>query len=136
MVFENNANNEFEFPERESAPDEVEERYAPAPSAIEEEEEEKSYYITFKKPFVFEDETYNGVDLSGLEDLSARDMIATQRSMERSGSINVIPEMSLEYACLFAARASGLPQEFFQSLPPREAIKVKNRVTSFFYGEE
>lgn len=63
-------------------------------------------------------------------------MIATQRSMERSGSINVIPEMSLEYACLFAARASGLPQEFFQSLPPREAIKVKNRVTSFFYGEE
>ena len=133
MVFENNAN-EFEFPERESAPDEVEERYAPAPSAIE--EEENSYYITFKKPFVFEDETYTGVDLSGLEDLSARDMIATQRSMERSGSINVIPEMSLEYACIFAARASGLPQEFFQSLPPREAIKVKNRVTSFFYGEE
>jgi hypothetical protein len=100
------------------------------------EEPDGGYYITFKKPFVWEDETYTGVDLSGLEDLSARDMISTQRMMERSGSINVLPEMSLEYACIFASKASGLPQEFFQSLPPREAIKIKNRVTSFFYGEE
>lgn len=103
---------------------------------VDTEEPDGGYYITFKKPFVWEDETYTGVDLSGLEDLSARDMISTQRMMERSGSINVLPEMSLEYACIFASKASGLPQEFFQSLPPREAIKVKNRVTSFFYGEE
>lgn len=105
-------------------------------SSADTEEPDGGYYITFKKPFVWEDETYTGVDLSGLEDLSARDMISTQRMMERSGSINVLPEMSLEYACIFASKASGLPQEFFQSLPPREAIKVKNRVTSFFYGEE
>lgn len=105
-------------------------------SSADTEEPDGGYYITFKKPFVWEDETYTGVDLSGLEDLSARDMIATQRMMERSGSINVLPEMSLEYACIFASKASGLPQEFFQSLPPREAIKIKNRVTSFFYGEE
>lgn len=103
---------------------------------VDTEEPDGGYYITFKKPFVWEDNTYTGVDLSGLEDLSARDMISTQRMMERSGSINVLPEMSLEYACIFASKASGLPQEFFQSLPPREAIKVKNRVTSFFYGEE
>ena len=106
------------------------------PESADTEEPDGGYYITFKKPFVWEDETYTGVDLSGLEDLSARDMISTQRMMERSGSINVLPEMSLEYACIFASKASGLPQEFFQSLPPREAIKVKNRVTSFFYGEE
>ena len=76
------------------------------------------------------------MDLSGLEDLSARDMIQTQRTMERSGSINVLPEMSLEYACIFASKATDLPPEFFQELPPREAIKVKNRVTNFFYGGE
>lgn len=107
----------------------------PAPATVKE-APENDYYIKFKKPFFWEDETYEGVDLSGLENLSARDMIATQRAMERSGSINVLPEMSLEYACIFAARATGLPQEFFQSLPPREAIRVKNKVTSFFYGEE
>lgn len=106
------------------------------PESADTEEPDGGYYITFKKLFVWEDNTYTGVDLSGLEDLSARDMISTQRIMERSGSINVLPEMSLEYACIFASKASGLPQEFFQSLPPREAIKIKNRVTSFFYGEE
>ena len=63
-------------------------------------------------------------------------MIQTQRTMEKSGSINVLPEMSLEYACIFAAKATKLPVEFFQELPPKEAIKVKNRVTNFFYGAE
>ena len=100
------------------------------------EAEDEEMYIKFRKPYKFEDETYEGVDLSGLEDLSAHDMIATQRAMERSGSINMIPEMSLEYACIFASKATKLPVEFFQWLPPREAIKVKNRVTSFFYGGE
>ena len=108
----------------------------PATEPAKEELPDEGYYIRFRKPYYFEDETYDGVDLSGLEDLSARDMIATQRTMERSGSINVLPEMSLEYACIFASKASGLPVEFFQELPPREAIKVKNRVTNFFYGEE
>lgn len=93
-------------------------------------------YIKFAKPFAFEDETYDGVDLTCLENMSAADMIATQRTMERSGSINVIPEMSLEYACIFAAKATKLPVEFFQALPPKEAIKVKNRVTNFFYSAD
>ena len=132
MVFEKASDKNIEIGTDEMTPV----GSAPETSADTEEIEDGGYYITFKKPFVWEDETYTGVDLSGLEDLSARDMIATQRMMERSGSINVLPEMSLEYARIFASKASGLPQEFFQSLPPREAIKVKNRVTSFFYGEE
>jgi hypothetical protein len=107
---------------------------AAAPEA--EDSAEKSYYIKFKKPYKFDDDFYDGVDLSGLEDLSARDMIQTQRAMEKSGSINVLPEMSLEYACIFASKATGFPVEFFQELPPREAIKVKNRVTNFFYGAD
>lgn len=98
--------------------------------------DEDQYKIVFKKPFVWEDETYTEIDLSGLEDLSARDMIQTQRVMERSGSINVLPEMSLEYACIFASKATGMPVEFFQALPPKEAAKLKNKITSFFYGED
>lgn len=98
--------------------------------------EEDEYYIKFRKPYKFDGETYEGVDLSGLEDLSALDMIQTQRTMERSGSISVLPEMSLEYACIFASKATKMPVEFFQELPPKEAIKVKNRVTNFFYGAD
>ena len=100
------------------------------------EQEENKYLIKFRKPFIFEDETYKEIDLSGLEDLSARDMIQAQRTMERSGSINVLPEMSLEYACIFASKATKMPVEFFQALRPKEAIKVKNKVTNFFYGED
>jgi len=107
-----------------------------AAEAAEPEQEENKYLIKFRKPFTFEDETYTEIDLSGLEDMSARDMIQAQRIMEKSGSINVLPEMSLEYACIFAAKATKMPVEFFQSLPPKEAIKIKNRVTNFFYGED
>ena len=99
-------------------------------------QEENKYLIKFRKPFIFEDETYKEIDLSGLEVLSAKDMIQAQRTMERSGSINVLPEMSLEYACIFASKATKIPVEFFQALPPKEAIKVKNKVTNFFYGED
>lgn len=107
---------------------------APAPAP--EPEEENKYVIKFRKPFIWEDNTYAEVDMSGLEGLSAKDMIAAQRTMERSGSINVLPEMSLEYACIFASKATKMPVEFFQALPPKEAIKVKNKVTNFFYGED
>lgn len=100
------------------------------------EAEENKYLIKFRKPFVWEDNTYTEIDMSGLEDLSAKDMIQAQRTMERSGSINVLPEMSLEYACIFASKATKMPVEFFQALPPKEAIKVKNKVTNFFYGED
>jgi len=102
----------------------------------EEPDENGKYYVKFRKPYRFNDQEYTGIDLSGLEDLTARDMIATQRKMEREGNISVMPEMSLEYACIFAAKATGLPVEFFQWLPPKDAARVKNRVTNFIYSED
>ena len=54
----------------------------------------------------------------------------------RSGVFSPLPEMTVEYVQFIAARASGQPVEFFKGLPPKDAIKVKNRVTSFFYGED
>lgn len=98
--------------------------------------EDNPYLVQFKKPFIFEGTNYDSVDLSGLEYLSAADMIAVNKTIERGGTVNVLPEMSLEYACLISARASGKPVEFFKALPPKEALKIKNRVTNFLYGED
>jgi len=98
--------------------------------------EDNPFLVFFKKPFTFEGVSYESVDLSGLESLSAADMIAVNKTIERGGSASVLPEMSLEYACLMAARATGKPVEIFKALPPKEAIKVKNRVTNFLYGED
>ncbi len=100
------------------------------------EAEDNPYLVQFKNPFIYEGATYKSVDLSGLESLSAADMIAVNKTIERGGTVNVLPEMSLEYACLISARASGKPVEFFKALPPKEALKVKNRVTNFLYGED
>ena len=64
------------------------------------------------------------------------DMIAADKYLSRSGNFAIMPEMSIEYSCYIASRATNLPVEFFRRLPPKEAIKVKNRVTNFFYGED
>ena len=56
------------------------------------EEEENQYLVIFKKPFEFEDVSYESVDLSGLEVLSAADMIAVNKTIERGGTVNVLPE--------------------------------------------
>ena len=89
--------------------------------------------VIFSKPYKFEGKIYEKVDLSGLDDLTAADMIAANKVLDRTGSFTFLPEMSLEYACIIAARATKLPVEFFKGLHPKEAIKIKNRVTSFFY---
>lgn len=122
--------------ENKTSKNEVTESQVTTAVAAKVEEPENKYLVVFAKPFTFEGKTYDNVDLSGLEDLTAKDMIATNKIMERGGTINVLPEMSLEYSCIISSKAANLPIEFFQALPPKEALKVKNRVTSFFYSED
>lgn len=101
------------------------------------ENEEESMVIVFKKPYVFERVEYKEIDLSCMEDLQASDMIAVNKLIKRtSAGIDVMPEVSLEYACNIAAKATQKPIEFFLQLPPREAMKVKNKVLGFLFGSE
>ena len=99
--------------------------------------EEDNMVIKFKKPFFFEGKEYTELDLSGLDNLTASDMIAVNKYMQRTSSgIEVMPEVSLEYACMLASKAAKLPVEFFTALPPKEAMKVKNRVMGFLFGSD
>lgn len=100
-------------------------------------DEDNSLLIKFAKPYVFEGKTYTEIDLSGLESLNAASMIDVNRRMARGQSgIDVLPEVSLEYAVNIAEKATTQPIEFFLCLPPKEAIKVKNRVMGFLFGSE
>lgn len=92
--------------------------------------------VKLSKPYKFEGKEYLEIDLSGLEDLTAADMIKTNKILERAGSMSILPEMSLEYACVLAAKASSQPIEFFNGLRPQDAIKVKNKVTGFLFNRE
>lgn len=105
-------------------------------SAEQEEEENVSMVIKFKKPFVFEGKTYTEIDLSALENVTVEDMVAVNKLIGPGtfGRTEMNPEFSLEYACYLAARATKMPVEFFMSLRPGDGLKVKNRVVNFFFS--
>lgn len=98
--------------------------------------EENDLVIKLKTPIVFEGERYEKIDLSGLENVKASDMVAINRRLSRNGNVNVNQELTLEYALHMASYASNLPVEFFDQLPPYAALAVKSRVTNFLYGWE
>lgn len=96
---------------------------------------EDFWVIRLKKPVKFEGETYDRIDLTGLHDIKAADMVEINRRMTRSGNVDSSPELSLEYALNMANLATGLPLEFFDQLPPYAAMAIKGRVTSFLFGQ-
>lgn len=98
--------------------------------------EDGMYRVTLKKPYVFEGKSYSAIDLSGLENIRAADMIAVNRLLNRKGNVDFLQEMTLEYALNIAAKATGKPIEFFEQLPPYAAMQIKNRVTGFLYRQE
>lgn len=91
--------------------------------------------IKLKEPILFEGKSYDQIDLTGLEDIKAADMVAINRRMARNGSVDITPELTLEYALNMANLATGLPLEFFDQLPPYAAMAVKGRVTNFLYRQ-
>lgn len=98
--------------------------------------EDPESYVRFHKPYLFEGNHYAGIDLKAIEDLTAKDMCEAEKYLARQGIISPLPEMTMEYIGFIANRATGQPIEFFMQLPPKDATKVKNKVTSFFYGED
>lgn len=99
-------------------------------------EVEESNIVEFTKVYQFEGETISKIDMSGMEGITANDLIKANKVLQASGVVSVMPETNLEYAMIIAASATGRPVEFFKGLAPRDAMKIKNKVTSFFFGEE
>ena len=90
-------------------------------------------YVKFAKPYRFEDDVYDGVDLSGINNLTARDIESIERSYHKLGITSFNPENTASYAKIVAQKATGLPVEFFDQLPIKEMFKIKSRVVNFLY---
>lgn len=107
-----------------------------APQETEDMVEDERFVIKLTRPYEFERKVYTEIDLTGMEELTGTDMIAINKIMQRTTSVDldVMPEVSVEYACYFAARAAKLPVEFFFQLPPNVLMKVKNKVIGFLFG--
>lgn len=98
--------------------------------------QEDELIITFRKPFNFEGETFQELDLHGLEDLRGRDLTAIEKAFNKTGVSSFVPESTTTYAKIVATKVTGLPAEFFEDLPVGEIEKIKNAVVGFFYKDE
>jgi len=102
----------------------------------EEAQELESRVVVLSKAYHFEDEDIKTVDLSGLDSITADQMITAQKIVTRSGNTTALLETNIEYLLVLASFASGRPVEFFKKLNARDVVKIKNRVTGFFFSEE
>lgn len=96
---------------------------------------ENFWVIGLKEPIRFEGQTYDKIDLTGLHEIKAADMVTINRRMSRSGNIDQTPELTLEYALNMANMVTGLPLEFFDQLPPYAAMAVRGRVINFLFTQ-
>lgn len=96
---------------------------------------ENPYLVTFKKPYYFEDKEYTHIDLSALEEMTSQQLFEANREMAMD-YISPKPEADARFCCIIAGRACGLPTEFFDQLPIREGIKIRDVVFNFFHGED
>jgi len=105
-------------------------------------EAENIYLIKFKKPISFEGKDYAEIDLSGLEDMGATELINTQKLFKKAQGNDIAPtdatapESNVEYGFYIASKVTGLPMEFFYSLSAKNANKVKTAVLIFFNIED
>lgn len=87
--------------------------------------------VVFKKPYKFENKEYSEVDLSNIENLETKDLIEADKVFSNTGQVALMNEMATGYTCIIAARATRLPIEFFERLPIKEGLRVKNKVMGF-----
>ncbi|MDR0924296.1 MAG: phage tail assembly protein [Hungatella sp.] len=87
---------------------------------------------------LYDSYTFDGVeikeiDLSGLYDMTAEDMFAVDEQMRRRGYSGQNPEITRLYALLTAARINHKPWEWCNRMKARDAVRIKNVVSGFFY---
>ena len=104
--------------------------------------DENMLLVKFKKTVSFEGKDYSEIDLSGLENMSATELINTQKQFKIAQGTNIAPtdvtapESNIEYCFYLASKVTSLPMEFFYSLVAKEVNKIKNAVIIFFNVED
>lgn len=82
-------------------------------------QEDRRNVIELKRPYTFEGKEYTEIDISGLDRLTIQDAINAQRKLfgERETASVVLCETTTAFAREIAAKATGLPIEFFKFAP-------------------
>ena len=91
--------------------------------------------MKLSKVYDFEGAKVSEIDFSGLENLTANDMIKANKVLNTSGNVTVLPETNLEYTLVIAASATDYPIEFYKQLAPRDAIQSQKQSHKLFSSE-
>ncbi|MGN1126380.1 MAG: phage tail assembly protein [Ruminococcus sp.] len=87
--------------------------------------------IVLNTPIDFEGATYKEIDLSGLDELTGKDIKFISKQYRRLGGSAMTKELDIEYLQLVAAKATGLPVEFFDELKAKDSTTVEVIVRNF-----
>jgi hypothetical protein len=92
--------------------------------------------IILSKPYEFEGVTYTEIDLQRLDDLTGKDLVEIEKIFISRGNNPGLGALSHDYAYIVAQRITKKPIEFFESLPAKDAIALKDKIFYFFHGED
>lgn len=98
--------------------------------AAEAEKKHSENFHKFKKPFVFEGKTFDGIELD-FSPLTGADMIESAKQFNAKGNFAVLPAYDVGFCAILAAKAAGKPAQFIESLPLDEFSQVTGKVTRF-----
>lgn len=101
-------------------------------------EQEEGRVITLSTPYLFEGKEYTTIDLNGLDKLTIGDAVDAQKALfsESEAAAAVICETTTAFARTMAAKATGLPIEFFKLAPRRVSRRVSAAVRSAITAEK
>ena len=99
---------------------------------------DESLIIKLSKEYSFEGEKVSEINLSGLEDVTAKTMMRANKTYAKTsgGGGELVPEITLGYALIIAEECTKYPIEFYERLNPRDAMKVRTTIVGFMFGEE
>jgi len=104
---------------------------------VEQGKEAERIIVKFSKPYKFEGEAYEELDLTKLCDLKGRDLqLLYKRFIQKTGLNISNPGLMPEYAFEVANLVTGKPMEFFYQMPLKESTRVHNAIVNFLYGAE
>ena len=91
-------------------------------------------YIKFKKPYLFEGETHEGIELN-LDGLKGSDLEKAQEiiAAQKKNPGNLVPELSKVYCAQLAALSAKVPCDFISGLPAKDYAKVTLEVQNFLF---
>lgn len=93
------------------------------------------HVMKLEKPRDYKGKVYQEIDLNAIADLNSLNESEAENRLAREGFVVTENATNYLYACVIASMATGIPEDFFTSLPLYELLKLKNAVNDGdFFG--